>query len=81
MNAIYLSSKQTFFLKNYFYWRYIYFTMLCQFPLYSKVSHLYVYLYPLFFGFPSHLGRHRALDSGWPQVLGDLKQGAQTSQS
>ena len=37
------------------------FTMLCQFLLYNKVNQLYVYIYPLFFGFPSHLGHHRAL--------------------
>ena len=37
------------------------FTMLHQFLLYSKVSQLYVYIYPLFGGFPSHLGHHRAL--------------------
>ena len=35
--------------------------MLCQFLLYSRVNQLYVYLYPLFFGFPSHLGHHRSL--------------------
>ena len=37
------------------------FTMLCQFLLYSKVSQLYVYIFPLFFRFPSHLGHHRSL--------------------
>ena len=31
------------------------FTMLCQFLLYSKVHQLYVYIYSLFFGFPSRL--------------------------
>ena len=31
--------------------------MLC----YSKVDQLFVYIYPLFFGFPSRLGLHRAL--------------------
>ena len=35
--------------------------MLCQFLLYSKVNQLYIYTYPLFFGFPSHLGHHRTL--------------------
>ena len=35
--------------------------MLCQFLLYSKVNWLHVYIYALFFGFPSHLGHHRAL--------------------
>ena len=29
--------------------------------MYSKVNQLYVYIYPLFFGFPSHLGHQRAL--------------------
>ena len=37
------------------------FTMLGQLILYSKVSQLYVYIYPLFFGFPSHSGHHRTL--------------------
>ena len=36
-------------------------TMLCQFLLYSKMNQLYIYIYPLFFGFPSHLGHHSAL--------------------
>ena len=35
----------------------------CIFLLYSKVNQLYIYTYPLFFGFPSHLGHHRALSS------------------
>ena len=48
------------FLKN-FLLDYSCFTILCQFLLYSKVNQLYVYIYPLFFGFPSHLGHHRAL--------------------
>ena len=37
--------------------------MLCQFLLYSKVNQLYVYMYPRFLGFPSHLGHHRAEQS------------------
>ena len=45
------------------------FTVLCQFLLYSKVNQLYVYTYPLFFGFPSHLGHHRALLSGVPCAI------------
>ena len=28
---------------------------------YSKVNQLYVYIYPLFFAFPYHLGHNRAL--------------------
>ena len=35
--------------------------MLCQFLPYSKINQLYVYIYPLVFGFPSDLGHHRAL--------------------
>ena len=34
--------------------------MLCWFLLYSKVNQLCVYIYPLSFQFPSHLGHHRA---------------------
>ena len=49
-----------FFIKN-FLLEYICFTILCQFILYSKVNQLYVYICPLFFGFPSHLGHQRAL--------------------
>ena len=36
--------------------------MLCQFLLYSKMNQLYIYIYPVFFGLPSHLGHHRALN-------------------
>ena len=32
-----------------------------MFPLYSIVNQLYVYIHPFFFGFPFHLGHHRAL--------------------
>ena len=39
------------------------FTMLCKFLLYSRVNQLYVYIYPLFCGFPPHLGHHRALST------------------
>ena len=35
--------------------------MVCRFLLYSKVNQLYMYMYPLFFGFPFHLGDQRAL--------------------
>ena len=34
--------------------------MLCQFLLYSKMIQLYIYIQPLFFGYLSHLGHHRA---------------------
>ena len=33
----------------------------CLFLLYSKVNQLYIYTYPLSFGFPSHLGYRRVL--------------------
>ena len=36
------------------------FTVSCYFLLYGRVSEPYVYIYLLFFGFPSHLGYHRA---------------------
>ena len=39
------------------------FTLLCQFLLYCKVNQPCVYMYPLSFGFPSHLGHHRTLSS------------------
>ena len=35
--------------------------MLCQFLLYSKVNQLYIYMYPLFFRFYSHIGHYRVL--------------------
>ena len=37
------------------------FTTLCWFLLYSKVNQPHVYIYPLFLGFLSHLGQHRAM--------------------
>ena len=36
-------------------------TMFCWFLLYSRMNQLYVYIDPLFSGFPSHSGHHRAL--------------------
>ena len=36
-------------------------TVLCWFLLYSKVNQQYMYICPLFLGFPSHLGHHGAL--------------------
>ena len=39
------------------------FTMLCYFLLYCKLHQPYIYMYPLFFEFPSHLSHHRALSS------------------
>ena len=47
------------FFKN-FYWS-IVALQYCYFILYSRVNQLYIYTYPLIFGFPSHLGHHRAL--------------------
>ena len=44
------------------------FTMLCYFLLCSKANQLSVHTHPLFFGFPSHLGHHRAV-SGVPWVV------------
>ena len=35
--------------------------MLYKFLLYSKVNQLYIYMYHLFFRFPSHLSHHRTL--------------------
>ena len=43
--------------------------MLYQFLLYSKVNQLCEYIYPLFFGFPSHSGHHRAQSSLCHTVL------------
>ena len=37
------------------------FTTLYSFLPYIEVNRLYRYIHPLFFGFPSHLGLHRAL--------------------
>ena len=37
-------------------------TILCSFLLYSKANQLYIHTYPVFFGFPSHLGHNRALN-------------------
>ena len=41
--------------------KYSRFTVLCLFLLYGEVTQVYVYINPLFYGFPSHLGHHRAL--------------------
>ena len=35
--------------------------MLYEFQVYSKVNQLYIYVYPLFFRFFSHVGNYRAL--------------------
>ena len=69
-----------FAIKNYFFLEYwSCFTMLYQFLLYSKVNQLYIYIYPLFFGFPFHLGHYRTLSSVlWVEfpVLWDFSGGA-----
>ena len=60
------------FIKFFFLLEYSCFIMFCQFLVYSKVDQLCVYIYPFFFGFPSHLGHHRALSrvpSAIQQVL------------
>ena len=38
--------------------------MLCPFLLYSKVNLLYVYIYPLLFGFFSSVGKESACSAG-----------------
>ena len=58
------------FLKTNFSWT-IVALYCCQFLLFSKVNQLYVYLCPLSFGFPSHLGHHRAL-SGVPCAVHEV---------
>ena len=41
--------------------KYSCFTALYLFPLYTKMNQPYMYVYPLPFGFPSHLSHHSAL--------------------
>ena len=55
------------FLKLFFYWSVVT-LQCCYYLLYSKVNQLHVYIYPLFFGLPSHFGRLRAWDchTGFP---------------
>lgn len=62
-NLKYMSLAYFFFVKYFFPFlklEYINssFTLQCQFLLYSKLNQLH--LYPIFFGFPSHLDYHRA---------------------
>ena len=45
----------------FFFLEYSCFIILCQFILYSKVNQLYIHIFTLFFGFPSHLGHQTAL--------------------
>ena len=50
MTSLYL------FIKKIFYWSIVDLQCCVSFLLYSKVNQSYVYIYPLFFRFPSHLG-------------------------
>ena len=43
--------------------------MSCQCLLHSKANWLYIYIYPVFLGFPSHFGHHRALMSSLSEHL------------
>ena len=56
-----------FFLIN-FYWSVV--ALQCDVSFYctAKVNQQYVHIHPLFFGFPSHLGHHRAA-SGVPWAV------------
>ena len=45
----------------FFFFQYSWFTMLCQFLVYSKMNHLCIYIYPLPFGLPSHSNDHTTL--------------------
>ena len=53
-----LFQDQSFFFIN-FYWS-IGTLQYCQFLLYRKMKHSYIYIYPLTFGFPSQSGYHSA---------------------
>ena len=57
---------QLFLLKKLILLEYSCFTMLYVFLLYRKMNQLYLFIYPLLFGFPSHLGQHSALSSSLP---------------
>ena len=50
------------------FWSIIALQRCVRFFLHSKMNQLYIYKYPLFFGFPSHLGYHRAW-SGAPCAI------------
>ena len=43
--------------------------MSCQCLLHSEANRLNIYIYPVFFGFPSHFGHHRALMSSLSEHL------------
>ena len=57
--SVRLTLSHSFYFLNYFLLVYSCFRMLNRFLLYRKVNQQYIHL--LFFGFPSHLGHHRAL--------------------
>ena len=50
-----------FLKKFYFILKYCWFTMLCYFQVYSQVIHLYIYIYPFFLRFFSHIGYYKLL--------------------
>ena len=66
-------------IKNFFLLEYSCFTILCQFLLYSKVSQLYVYIDPVFFGFLSH--SEKELSSRFSLVIYFMHSGGYMSQS
>lgn len=56
-----------------FYWRRVA-LQCCQFLPYGKVNQLYVYIFALFFGFPSQISHHKALNRvpcpvQWVQII------------
>ena len=94
--------RKTFFTRTLFFALLIYFLLnilalqCCYFLLYSKVNQLYIYIYPLFYGFPLHLDHHctflvahtlknpLAIQETWVQSLGwedPFKEGMATHSS
>ena len=49
------------FFKVKFSWSIVALQCCVSFLLYSKMNQSYIYIYPLFFRFPSHLGHHSAI--------------------
>ena len=58
-NFPFVSQHASLFFKINFYWCIV--ALRLWILLYRKVKQLYVYIYPLCFGFPSCLGHHRVL--------------------
>ena len=56
---LYKRSITIFFI--HFYWSIVALQCCVSFLLYSKVNQSYIYIYPLLFRFPSHLGLYRVL--------------------